>query len=545
MKFKFTKITAAVAFVLVTTTGAIGSDSKRVGAYDFGYLTSGHQKAAPVQVFDNGRATYFQFRAGEAIPAIFAKVAGVTTLLVPEHEGPYIKVPSVHGEFTLQLGRSQAMVVHGDGVRLDAPAISTVSPSGLKAPYMGGQVAPGTRLVASLASQAPVIVDDAEDRNSYATPVKGDRVQWGTGEASTQSHAVWFGKGRSILGPQGKALLVKLAKTSPPGTTFTLVGRDDDSLKEGIEQARAEAMRKQMILGGAPASAIVMKNAVAGKVENGLWESNVLVDTPAPRRAAYTASAEAAQGRGAVSSNLESLVRQGVLSLAQANALLASKGISAPQSVNGPAVDVPPGGYNMLASDRTVHGTVSRWANALGYTVVWEVPPELDAQVSGDAAIKASSMKEALERLLSGLRKAGYHIDATVYSNRVIRFLPAGTPTTTKEPEARPAPTNSIPTQKVEQAAATNGNRYEAASSSWVVSAEDKSIEQLLNRWGRDSNWSVVWNAKDTVPITGNAVIDKPSFLSAADQVIAQAGSAGYRVRAVAYANNTLVVSSY
>jgi hypothetical protein len=242
MKFKFTKITAAVAFVLVTTTGAIGSDSKRVGAYDFGYLTSAHQKAAPVQVFDNGRATYFQFRAGEAIPAIFAKVAGVTTLLVPEHEGPYIKVPSVHGEFTLQLGRSQAMVVHGDGVRLDAPAISTVSPSGMKAPYMGGQVAPGTRLVASLASQAPAIVDDAEDRNSYATPVKGDRVQWGTGEASTQSHAVWFGKGRSILGPQGKALLVKLAKTSPPGTTFTVVGRDDDSLKEGIEQARAEAM---------------------------------------------------------------------------------------------------------------------------------------------------------------------------------------------------------------------------------------------------------------------------------------------------------------
>jgi len=88
-------------------------------------------------------------------------------------------------------------------------------------------------------------------------------------------------------------------------------------------------------------------------------------------------------------------------------------------------------------------------------------------------------------------------------------------------------------------------NRFEAASSSWVVSAEDKSIEQLLNRWGRDSNWSVVWNAKDTVPITGNAVIEKSTFLSAADQVIAQAGSAGYRVRAVAYANNTLVVSSY
>lgn len=67
----------------------------------------------------------------------------------------------------------------------------------------------------------------------------------------------------------------------------------------------------------------------------------------------------------------------------------------------------------------------------------------------------------------------------------------------------------------------------------------------MLSRWGQGANWSVVWNAKDSVPIGGDALVEQPSFLTAADYVMAQAVNAGYRLKAVAYANNTLVVSSY
>lgn len=67
----------------------------------------------------------------------------------------------------------------------------------------------------------------------------------------------------------------------------------------------------------------------------------------------------------------------------------------------------------------------------------------------------------------------------------------------------------------------------------------------MLNRWAREANWSVVWNARESVPIAGDALVDQPTFLAAADFVMAQVTSAGYRMKATAYANNTLVVNSY
>lgn len=566
MKAKLTRAAAAAAIVLLNANVAVGSAKQQVGAYDFTYMSSGSLRATPVQVFDDGRNTYFQFRAGEAIPAIFAQNNGVMKLLVPTHEGPYIKVPEVHGQFTLQLGRAQAMVVHGGGTRLDVPPIEQLAENGVATPYSGGPVRPGSRLVASLAPSIPALVDDAQDRNSYATPVRGDRVAWVAPEASVTEHTIWFPKGSHVLGPQGRKLLAAIATRVAPGDHLEVVGRDDETLKEGLDQARANSLRDALVKAGVSAEAITTRVAVAGKRDKNLWESNVRVSAQAKMRDARQPATQT-RAMDANHANIQALVRSGVLTVEQGNAMLRRQATQAaiesrnvttltPPTVMHPAV--PPGGFRMLATDKTVQGTVRRWAAAVGHTIVWEVPPELDAQVSGDAAIQATSIKEAIERLLSGLRQAGYALDATVYSNRVIRFTVAGVrqdaapstsspATNTTSPHAsRAAAVHTRAAQpNVPQAESMGAFGHDGPVRKWSMRADDKSLEQMLNRWAREANWSVVWNARESVPIAGDALVDQPTFLAAADFVLAQVASVGYRMKAAAYANNTLVVSSY
>lgn len=553
MKLKFTKMAAAVCIVFLNANAASGSSGQLVGSYDFSYMTTGSLRASPVQVFDDGRNTYFQFRAGEAIPAIFTQQNGSMQLLVPLHEGPYVKVEQVHGQFTLQLGRAQAMVVHGAGTRLDAPPIQAVAPNGMTAAYHGGEVRPGTRVVASLAPSAPALVDDALERNSYATPTRGDRVGWVAPEKRVQEHVLWFPKGSHTLGPMGRKLVQGLARSTSASGRFVVMGRDDESLKEGLEQARADAMRDALVAAGVGRDRISTKIGIAGKRDKNLWESNIRVEVESEALVATSRTVPSPAANSDARGNIQSLIRSGVLTLDQGNALLARSGSQAsPSTQVAPQVEVPPGGFRMVAADKTVQTTIRRWATSVNYTVVWEVPADLDAQVSGDAIVQAGSIKEAVERLLASLRQAGYSLDATFYSNRVVRFTASVAQSQDAPPVTAPAarPVRNDPTpQKTREnllhQAVTGGVPIEASGRKWSMRADDKSIEQMLSRWGRDSHWSVVWNAKESVPIAGDAVVEMPTFLTAADYVIAQATKAGYQMRAVAYANNTLVVSSY
>ncbi|MCV0438996.1 MAG: TcpQ domain-containing protein [Hydrogenophaga sp.] len=554
MKTTFTKTAAALAVVLLSANAAVGSTSQRVGAYDFSYVTSGSQRATPVQVFDDGKSTYFQFRAGEAVPAIFARAGGALQLLVPQHEGPYIKVPQVHGQFTLQLGRAQAMVIHSAGTRLDAPSLRQIDTNGMSNAFTGGTVRPGERLVASLAPVAPSLIDDALERNSYATPVRGDRMEWVDPQVRTTDHTIWFPKGSSTLGPKGRKLIASIAASAQKGARVEVVGRDDETLKEGLDQARANAMRDALVKAGVPLDSIATKVGVAGKQDKSLWESNVRVEVEVSRAPSRPTNGQ--PGAGTAQENVQALVRSGVLTLAQGNAILHRQGASGTPSAAASAhQEVPPGGFRMIASDKTVQATVRRWAAATNHTIVWEVPSELDAQVGGDAVIPAASLKEAVERLVAGLRQAGYALDATFYSNRVIRFTPAAA----AQQSQKAAPTPSTPNtgqgagkrqdpaaQEISAQPATTGVfGGDEQGRKWSMRTDDRSVEQMLSRWGQGANWSVVWNAKDSVPIGGDALVEQPSFLTAADYVMAQAVNAGYRLKAVAYANNTLVVSSY
>ena len=56
-------VAAALGLVVVH-----GSTEDRIGGYNFSYDMTGDNRVRPIQVFDDGRDTFFQFRAGDPVP---------------------------------------------------------------------------------------------------------------------------------------------------------------------------------------------------------------------------------------------------------------------------------------------------------------------------------------------------------------------------------------------------------------------------------------------------------------------------------------------
>lgn len=498
---------------------AQSADSARVGAYDFSYMLNGDARAKPVQVFDDGRNTYFQFRAGEAVPAIFSAGNGAPQLVVPTHEGPYVRVPEVHGRFVLQVGRAQANVIHAGNERQDAPQVSAVAPNGMTTPYAGeGRLPAGGQLMASLAPVAMNLGNEqALDRNSYATPVKGDRVYWPERSEEVE-HSVGFARGGYVLSREAQRALAGMARRAAPSARFTVIGRDDDSYKEGLEHARANALRDALAKAGIASERITVRTGVAQQSRKGkLWESTVVVESqseaPPMRLATRDGASSARAANPAIAGNIEALVRSGVLNRAQAAAILDRHQLAS-QGGSTAAAQVPEGGFTLSAADKTVSGAVRRWAKALSYQVVWDAPAQLDAPIAGDGRIEGQNISEAMDHLVRGLKEKGYALEVTIYANRVIRF---STPTAAA-PKAGPE---------------------------WQMLPGDRTVAGTLSRWAGDAQWRLEWAAKEQVPVTGRAVVKQTDFKAAADYVMQQVAAAGYRLRATPRSDNTLVVSSY
>jgi outer membrane protein OmpA-like peptidoglycan-associated protein len=535
-KTHLSRLAIALAACGACLAPATGADSARVGAYDFGYAATGDARARPIQVFDDGRSTFFQFRPGESVPAIFTHKSGIPQLLVPSQEGPYIKVANVHGRFVLQVGRAQAAVIHAGATREDAPPMNVVSNTGLTTPYVGGPVPEGGRLVASL---APVDVggapDDAVYRNSYATPRKGDAVKWVEAESRREETTVWFPRGSAVLSADARKLLTAAARSVGAQSKVVVIGRDDDTLKEGLDGLRAETLKSALVKVGVDPSRIISRVGVAGTPRGQAWPSTIQIETERPLAVAATSAARATSIR----SNLDALVAAGVLKPEQAQAIAVHHGARAAAPLVQQPETVPKGGFTLVATDKTVHGAIKRWAASLNYQVVWDAPAALDAPILGDAAIPASSIQEALERLLGGLKDKGYALDATVFSNRVIRLT--ATAAVPRPVEASPP----APQQPAQGEPRPSNPRGLATTNQWQMLQGDRTVQAMLARWAADAQWNVVWNAQERIGITGDAVVTHPTFKGAAEHVIAQAAQAGYRLRLTSSDDRTVVVSSY
>lgn len=396
----FARASLLLAWGLLAAGTSPAADAARVGDYDFGYVLGGDGPARPVQVFDDGQDTFLQFRSGAAVPAVFAVRAGVPQLLALLQDGPYLRVSQLHGRLLLQLGAAQATAIHARGQRPDAPPLTVRGASGTRQPFPGLPASLPTGLQAALPPPVSTAREAAEDQRSYATPLAGERVQWRAWR-EPEEHAIAFARASQALSREAQQSVARIVRRAAPGVRFVVVGRDDDSHKERLEQARAEVLRDALRRAGvAPERIDLRTGPMRAGARAGTWESTVWVEAAEPARAPAPAAAP--------------------LKPAPATAAVS---------------ETPAGGFTLGVADRTISGAVRRWAQALGYQLVWDAPEQLDAPITGEAMLPGDSLPAALETLLHGLQEQGYRLEVTLHANRVLRFTPAAAQ---PQPAARP-----------------------------------------------------------------------------------------------------------
>ncbi|CAM5222948.1 hypothetical protein CDEF62S_01250 [Castellaniella defragrans] len=111
------------------------------GQFSFDWRMTGDSSLAPLQVFDDGRQTWLQYPADQAVPAVFERTASGDRLLRPRREGDYLVVAGVPARLVLRGGHLQAEAwrSEGGGDQPGEAGDDTVSP-----PVVGAEAGPST-----------------------------------------------------------------------------------------------------------------------------------------------------------------------------------------------------------------------------------------------------------------------------------------------------------------------------------------------------------------------------------------------------------------
>lgn len=104
----FKSLTVATTALLAFTCAQAASDTNK---YTFEYAVKGQPSVSPIQVFDNGINTYFQFQPDRPLPAIFAVTkCGSKVLLNVEQDGAYAVVPGRYSKYSLNIAGKASTV---------------------------------------------------------------------------------------------------------------------------------------------------------------------------------------------------------------------------------------------------------------------------------------------------------------------------------------------------------------------------------------------------------------------------------------------------
>ena len=439
MRFVFKSVAAAAMFLLAAN-GVLSANAPaahRVGKFDFGYEVSGDFRARPVQVFDDGVGkTYFQFRPGEPIPVVL--VGAGQSMLLPRPEGPYFVVDGIARDYTLVMGLSRGRAVHfsitsgvlkPQDVQAQPAAAGSNHPTADQSVLVAsaGALPEGSLRRVSYAAASPESRGDWS-QGSYATPLRGDAIRWES--QSRREATVAFAVGDSKLTPQMGNALRKLAALVGSDTRIELLGVEDESMKEGLADKRALAMREVLERAGVPARNISIRQPRDIPVSRAEGKTRVVEATvrwfpvqsmPMPQVSAPSPAPQAmAAAKPAMSEEtIKMLLARGLISQAQATAMASLALEQAAPVPQAPKAVGQSAEWDLRRQDGSVSAALSRWAKRAGHELVWDTA--IDAPLNGEMVLQAANFREALAKAMEGLQRAGYPLRARVYSDKVVR----------------------------------------------------------------------------------------------------------------------------
>jgi type IV secretion system protein VirB9 len=124
VRFLYPESTTLVIDVPPPPEPVVARQAPPIDKLNFAYDSSGSKRTAPLRVFDDGAATYFQFPDQAETPAIFAlDSSGHESLVNFQVRGRYFVVDAVGQAFALRLGREKTIVKNaGYNAPQSAPA---------------------------------------------------------------------------------------------------------------------------------------------------------------------------------------------------------------------------------------------------------------------------------------------------------------------------------------------------------------------------------------------------------------------------------------
>lgn len=102
----------------------------------------------------------------------------------------------------------------------------------------------------------------------------------------------------------------------------------------------------------------------------------------------------------------------------------------------------------------------------------------------------------------------------------------------------------SVRTVAAGEQVVTDTSKASPAISTWKLRASDANVQKVLQRWASDAGWRVVWNGAPEVAVTGDAELNRNGFVEAAEYLLTQAKSSGYKIKGREYSNKVLVVTA-
>ncbi len=353
---------ACFVFALLTPLAATCWASS---AYDFAYASSGEPELRPLQVFDDGTYSYFQFRSQLLQPTVTASVDGKTRLLIPQRMGPYLRIELIANRYAIGFGALQAAVAY----------------AGPERPVSKSYIPPPAVALIPLAAARESSKQSVAPTFGAAKPVQGDSSD----TPYLQKDAlIAFANGKSTLSKQAAAQVLAALPGGMVVDKIVITGRDDAGNGDSLAKARAMAIRDRFLSAGVSLEKIVTKEAAGNDPQEGAHPSEISVIWAAAKRSQSPSRASTEEPATRVDSAPP--IRQAVWEIRQ--------------------------------SDRTLEQTLHRWAAESGWKLIWMEAPSIP--ISGNTELDRPDFLRAADFLIAQVRAAGHRLKATAYNNQTL-----------------------------------------------------------------------------------------------------------------------------
>jgi len=236
-------------------------------------------------------------------------------------------------------------------------------------------------------------------QSSYATPVRGDVIQW-SALRNSPWEVVPFEDASAIVRPSTRAALLAAVARQGSGWRIEVIGRTDPTGKPALGLARALAIKRILMAAGVSSDRIlVVTDDAAGE----RWEPSRQMEStirwlplaPGAGAAAPT-SATAATGTSTPTPAVDAT-------------------LSAATTTPAPAAAARPT-WEVLPQDITLARTLERWAASAGYRLRWDADRNFLIAASDRYE---GGFEEALRAVLgsAGIRQSDYPLEACIYAN--------------------------------------------------------------------------------------------------------------------------------